>query len=464
MLNPMKFIYHFEYRRALLHCARSLTVSLLFLLILVAAPISESAHAGQSKSQKGNDRVFDLDAPPKPSIRLTYALRMGINVGFEAQLEDNFDLTHQDDDDLMLFLPSVEIAFRYMPVEWLAAFIDMETAYEILENEEMKEAMDDEHFREEKTKLQIKQANLLFNEILPGLDVKAGRQRFKDEREWIYDEELDGVRIFYGISRFCIDFSASKKNDSDLLHGAEDQQIINYALFGNYSPFDDNILSAYVFYRDDRSEPGERPIFYGLSLIGEATKHLDYWVELAYVSGKSESRDIEAMGVDAGTTYEFDLPLKPSVTVGYAFGTGDDDPADDVDKNFRQTGLQDNNAAFNGITKFKYYGEVFDPELSNLGIATAGIGFRLARSMSLDLVYHYYYQQKISNDIRDSNLDTDPDGLEKELGHEVDVILGLRGKKHFQASFITGCFFPGKAFPDGADEALFAEVRMRIFF
>jgi hypothetical protein len=28
-----------------------------------------------------------------------------------------------------------------------------------------------------------------------GLSVQIGRQRFEDERQWLYDEELDAVRL-----------------------------------------------------------------------------------------------------------------------------------------------------------------------------------------------------------------------------------------------------------------------------
>ena len=106
--------------------------------------------------------------------------------------------------------------------------------------------------------------------------------------------------------------------------------------------------------------------------------------------GREGSKKIRGIGFDLGATYQFDLPLKPSVAVGYAFGTGTADPKGLVDKSFRQTGLQENEDRFHGVTSFKYYGELFDPELSNLMIFTGGIGIRPTRNSSIDLVYHYY--------------------------------------------------------------------------
>ncbi len=82
--------------------------------------------------------------------------------------------------------------------------------------------------------------------------------------------------------------------------------------------------------------------------------------------------------------YEFDHKLKPSVTLGYALGSGDDASTSDVDESFRQTGLQDNSAKFNGVTRLKYYGEVLNPELSNLSVLTAGVGIRPSPRSSID--------------------------------------------------------------------------------
>ena len=105
----------------------------------------------------------------------------------------------------------------------------------------------------------------------------------------------------------------------------------------------------------------------GLQAVGEAGDNLKFWANAAYVTGDSDegdgSHDIRGYGLDLVATYVPDLAWDPSVSLGFAFGSGDGDPDDGVDRNFRQTGLQANNANFNGVTRFKYYGEAFDPEL-----------------------------------------------------------------------------------------------------
>lgn len=227
----------------------------------------------------------------------------------------------------------------------------------------------------------------------------------------------------------------------------------------------DTEIAAYGFVRDGRSKKRkENPIFYGLSLRGEVFDDLDYWLELAHVRGRSESNKLRGFGFDSGFTYEFDVPLKPSIVLGYAFGSGDDNPSDKVDRNFRQTGLQDNNAKFNGITKIKYYGEMFDPELSNLAIVTGGIGIRPTRKISIEFIYHYYRQHKRSDEIRDAEVDEDPDGLNKILGQEIDFVAAYRSKPHIKASLVLGYFMPGQAFPREADNSLIAEIKIQYDF
>ena len=55
---------------------------------------------------------------------------------------------------------------------------------------------------------------------------------------------------------------------------------------------------------------------------------------------------------------------RPSLTMGFALGSGDSNGADSELRTYRQTGLEDNNDVFSGVTSFRYYGEVLAPETS----------------------------------------------------------------------------------------------------
>lgn len=197
--------------------------------------------------------------------------------------------------------------------------------------------------------------------------------------------------------------------------------------------------------------------------VGE---NLEFWLDFAQVRGRSGAQKIRGLGGDVGATYEFGLPLEPSLTLGYAASSGDADPDDGIDRNFRQTGLQDNEGRFNGVAKFQYYGEVFDPELSNLKILTGAIGIRPSKRTSIDLVYHRYTQHRATGSLRDSALDADPTGLSRRLGKEVDLIFGYRKREGRRASGLmtVGYFQPGAAFGNEAKKAFFARFEIKFEF
>ena len=182
---------------------------------------------------------------------------------------------------------------------------------------------------------------------------------------------------------------------------------------------------------------------------GELDSDTEYWLDAAIARGRSNrGRAIRGFGLDLGLTRELDLPLRPSLSLGFAFGSGDENRRDGIDRDFRQSGLQDNAAKLGGITSFKLYGEALEPELSNLKIATAGLGIRPTRNSSVDVVYHYYWQHHADDDIRDSNLDRDPDGQHHQLGHGLDLVMGFRPTPAVKIEAVMGRFFPGAAFAD----------------
>ncbi|MEN8132358.1 MAG: alginate export family protein [Pseudomonadota bacterium] len=403
--------------------------------------------------------AFDFDAPPQTRFRLTPDLNFGAKVELEGELEKNFDLDSDRADDLKILEPQLSLAFSYTPTETLQAYLNIKSSQRFVD--------DDRDKKNNETRLEVNQAFLSFSGLFDGSMIKLGRQRFQDEREWLYDEELDGVRLFHTFSRFAVEFSLSKRNDRDLLQNQQTGDMINYFIHGYHATNKDNAIGLYAFAqddRDDREDPQEDRTLFGIHANGEFRDHLDYWLELAYLRGEFGSNDIRAWGFDAGSTYIFDYPWEPSITLGYAFGSGDDDPQEGKDRNFRQTGFQDNTAKYNGLIRLKYYGEMVDPELSNLQVATLGLGLRPTRRTSLDLVYHNLRQHKATTDVHDWEIDADPNGRSTDIGNEIDFIVGYRIKPHHKGSLIIGRFNPGNAFPNDADNALFGELELQYEF
>ena len=104
------------------------------------------------------------------------------------------------------------------------------------------------------------------------------------------------------------------------------------------------------------------------------------------------------------------------------------------------------------MTSFRYYGELLDPELANLQILTAGIGFvSRKKKASLDLIGHYYRQHQPSSELFWTDIDERPNGIDPDLGWEIDAVFGWRNRRRWDLEAVGAYFQPGKAFDD-ADE------------
>lgn len=429
--------------------------------------ISAFTTADMVLTTNDNANKYDFDAPPTTRNRLAPWFYYGGAVELESDYERNYNLNNDDDADIWLLEPQFKLAFTLKPTRNIWSYVDFNLKYKST-------IIDRQNNEDTKTSLTVKRAYVMFDEIMGDFSIKVGRQRFKDKREWFYDEELDGAKLYYRNGGVEFEASASRENyfDDDLLNSSDnDDKINNYFLNGRFEMPGESRVTLYALVRDDRSGDGGRPVFLGTQVMGKYARKSAFWFTGAYVlgedeiaRGEDEHDDIRAFGFDLGTTYVFDTNISPSLTLAFAWGSGDSDEDDDTNKNFRQTDLQDNNARFNGVTSFKYYGELMDPELSNMSIWYGGIGIRPAKKTSIDLVYHQYRQVEASDDIRDSDIDTDPGGLDRDLGRELDLVIGYQEVKNLSTELVVAYFWPGDAFPDDADGALFAGLQMRYNF
>ena len=259
--------------------------------------------------------------------------------------------------------------------------------------------------------------------------------------------------------------------DPDLLQDTETDDINTYIFYAEYRGIEDIKLAGYSIYRDDRDNEEGQPWHLGVRSQGFLSDEFSYWAELAHLRGDDEmSRSFSAYAFDVGGTYRFtNLPYNPNITLGFALATGDDDPNDNKNNEFRQTGLQSNESTFAGVSEFKFYGETLDPELSNLKVLTAGVGARPTPDVSVDLVYHKYWLYEKAEELQNSEItalpNQDPTRSSKDIGSAFDIVVGFRslfGIRRLGMDLRTGWFFPGDAFrnerPDGsfrkADKAI----------
>ncbi|MDH5327895.1 MAG: alginate export family protein [Gammaproteobacteria bacterium] len=395
------------------------------------------------------------DKPPSTNNQISEELAYGGRVEFESRKQGNFNLDDTKAEDETRNRPLVSLALRYSPKENISAYLNADFARYMYDDEAQKKV--------DKTELSIVNAYLQLDNVFNTMNIKLGRMRTKDEREWLFDEELDGARFELMIPDGAVEFFAFEKNHKDTMNTGANEGIRNYLLYGRYEYIKDNQLMAYYLIQDDKTAGQRNAQFFGLQAQGELGD-MDYWLETGLVGGDEAGQSIDGFGYDLGFYYTFkSLPARPRLIMGYAYGSGDNNLTDNVDGNFRQTGYQDNDSKNGGIERYNIYGEMVDMELSNVKVTTLGLGFRYQRSFSFDVVHHTYTQDVASSNIRNSEIDEIPNGTSTDLGSALDIIVGGRPTKDTKVTYTVGYFYPGQAFPN-ADNALFTELAFKYNF
>jgi alginate production protein len=409
---------------------------LYFSVLIIVLSLLLQAAESSGQARKARSEGFDPNEPPETKYQILPYLTFGSQIEFEYKLLRNIDLDSSTNEDLSTIEPAIILAFSFDPFSFLQAFVNFKIGGEF--------EIEDGRSKKDRAIFEVEEAFLFFKDLFEDrFSFQIGRQQFDDERQWLYDAELDGARAFLLHWGIVAQLSVSRGGivNRDLLRKDAGDKTNNYIAYLTYFFNEDTNLAAYFLARDDTTGENDSPIFFGVHSDGEVASDFDYWLELAYVTGKDGNNSISGLGFDLGSTYAFDVTLEPSITLGYAFGS----------REFRQTGLEGNEGDFNGVVDFLYYGELFEPELSNISIITAGTGINPTDETSIDLVYHYYFQTEASDELRDSNLDVEPNGIDKSLGNEIDLILGYEQKEEKLAIALSfGYFIPGSAFPDDA--------------
>lgn len=409
--------------------------------------------------QREADEAFAPRYEGRPVIQ---ALKYQYSFGSESEVDyrRDPDLNRRVQDNTSIVVPQVNGLVVYRPVDWFATTLEMILDQEFAVQEEPVVVLPDGGLQfapKRKPSFLVDQAFVTFRGITDPFEFDFGRRNFEDDRHWLYDTSMDVFRTLLKLGHYRFEASVGRQVlwDLDLLQTQVKDRTNTYMLYGEYRGIEDHKLAAYGIRRFDYSQQDGRPLHLGARMLGNPSDSFKYWADLALVRGRDElNQKFRAHGLDVGATYQFrTLPWSPSVTLSYAYGSGDGNASDNENKEFRQTGLESNEFRWAGVAKFKYYGEALDPQLSNLRIFTLGIGFRPAPTVTVDLVYHRYRLNDLADSIRGSALtavmNQDDTQLSREVGRGFDVVVGIRnlfGVRRLGVDIRAGWFYPGKAF------------------
>ncbi len=407
-------------------------------------------------------------------------LTIGGELSTKSRFAGNMKLRKGGDDDDFRIGQELKLEFLYPFSDNMLLFLEGKAVYEARFHTQSGR-------REVSKSLRRDQSWLFWSNIADTrFSLQVGRQNFREDREWWWDRDLDALRLHYDLSRFHTELAIAQElmpiSTED--NGIDPEQKKVFRLLGHTAWLwaDKQRLDGFFLYnrdhsrrqrvgqtiRPDREDPSDAQLVWlGARASVEQSLDrfgtLDYLFQGGWVGGterllkfddntdgknsvtKQRKHRVSGWGFDSALAWEMPLPWRPSLTLGYAFGSGDR-TSGGKDTAFRQTGLPDNQGKYNGVKRFRYYGELLRPELSNLHIWTADLGFRFWRSSSLDLAYHLYRQVYATSSLRDSRLDIDPQGKKRGIGQEWDLILALREWEHIDVILTGSVFRAGSAY------------------
>jgi hypothetical protein len=383
------------------------------------------------------------------SIRLGEDWRFGGQVSVTAEWKDEYDLDTSEDGDR--FEPEVRAKVDAL---WLIDDVGSYALFEVSggRDDTFREESDKEDTHEDSLEVTRAYTSLAVGD---GIRLLAGRQDFDEEREWLYDEILDGARLAWRKGGLELETAAAAGRE----FLAEDNDTEDTGLFtaiARVQAGENWLLTAYGLKRtDDRdvaTDETYEPMLYGVRSYSRPRFGLGHWVELGGATGEVYGKDVNGWAVDVGGLYTFEADVRPAFGLGVAQGSGRSNS--DADTGYRQSGLQDNNARMGGVTSVRYYGEVLDPELANLTVLTAVAAVRPIPNGSVSLLLHNYRQDVAAAgdlDYRTLDLRTVPNGTSRDIGNEFDLVFGYRLQSRLTLEVVAGWFVPGDAFDDQDD-------------
>ena len=403
--------------------------------------------------------TFDLFGRP---------LTVGGELGTNSRYRSNFAL--DTDAQRTRLEQALELEFRYPISESVLVFVQGQVGYE---NQVAPRSDEGTLWLVERKEHWIYFANVGGS----GFGFQIGRQLFFEDREWWWDAELDAARVRYDRRAFHAEAAIAKEIAPTELRGGvidvENRGVVRVlgqvsylwsralrtdAFFLRASDGSDTPVIGALVDETDEDPIDARLTWLGVRFSGRADTGRDagfqYGLDIGRVTGDETvttvadgpddgmrratgvlDRKVDGWAVDGRLSFTTPFPASPTLTAGYAYGS----------PGFRQTRLHNNNAKFRGVDRFRYYGELARPELSNLHLLTLAAGVNVLRSSSIELLYHQSRQATPQREFF-GVIDAPTTGLSGDLGTEWDLALGIEEWEHIEVEIIAGRFVAGPAY------------------
>lgn len=390
--------------------------------------------------------------------------------------EENLDLGTRSDDFETAAVLDGKLGLYLYPTENITTFIEGRGL--LSDGSASSNSVDDDDSMD-LSFAEMRQAWIQFERLFgTPTSIKAGRQRFYEQRGLWWNRDLDAIKLSFNTT-MTKGFMAVGENqdnyrigdDNDFDRDEEDRLRVLGELSHEHTQ--NHFLEARFLYEDDHSGTGTigqlvpsddrdrqdfELIWAGVRAKGRAQPtglaQFGYRADLMGVAGEETNistnagpsagfrsistindRDVLGWAFDGSIDVLFNTILDPTLTLGYAFGSGDDGRGDN--NAFRQTGLEGNTSNFpEGRTtgSIRNYGEVLRPELSNIHIASAGLNFPLFNASDVNLNYFSYWLDDNTTGLLSSDISAPLNGQDTYVGQALDFMANINIGEELQVT------------------------------
>lgn len=449
-----------------------------------------------------------------------YRFVSSITTQFTA--EENFDLGQRDTDLESAAVIDSRIGLYLHPTEDITTYIEVRG---FASDGQASSNTDDDEDERDETFLEMRQAWINWDNLFgnPTLSGTFGRQRFREDRANWWNRDLDAVRLsldstitngFIAVGQNLNNYRVGENDEFDedekdrfrvlgelerkiaLTHNVSarflyendhsDVESIGSLIDADNRDSEDFDLT-WVGFRSDGAIEEPKNAFKRITYSADIMGVFGEQTNISTVSGPSDARrqisavdtqDVLGWAFDGQANFMLDTLFSPTLTIGYAYGSGDDDATDSDDNSFRQTDLHGNSSRYpDGVTseQQRNYGEVLRPELSNIHVLNTGISIPVLKASDVHFLYYRYWLAEEGNGLRSSSISAPVNGSDNYLGQELDVSANIKVGQELGSSndylnnttlrFRSGIFDAGDAYGTADDEyAARGTVSVRLRF